>query len=71
MEKLWGKRFSALLIDIVVVTLIIWILSALIYPLIAIAGLYGALNFWFVFAAIISNQYNNEGHNRENQDRFG
>lgn len=53
MEKLWGKRFSALLIDIVVVTLIIWILSALVYPLIAVAGLYGALNFWFVFAAII------------------
>ncbi len=53
MEKLWGKRFSALLIDIVAVTLITWILSALVYPLIAIAGLYGALNFWLVLAAII------------------
>ncbi|MGZ7116899.1 MAG: RDD family protein [Methanobacterium sp.] len=53
MEKLWGKRFLALLIDAVAVTLVIWILSALIYPVIAIAGLYGALNYWLVLAAII------------------
>lgn len=53
MEKILKKRFLALLIDAVVVTLLIWILSALLYPLIAIVGLYGILNFWLVFAAII------------------
>ena len=53
MEKLWGRRFSALIIDIIVVTLVIWILSALIYPLIAIMGIYMVLNLWLVFAAFI------------------
>ncbi len=53
MEKLWGRRFSALIIDIIVVTLIIWILSALIYPFIAIMGIYAVLNLWLVFAALI------------------
>lgn len=53
MENLWGKRFLALLIDIIVVTLIIWILSAIIYPLIAVAGIYGILNYWFILAALI------------------
>lgn len=53
MENLWGKRFLALLIDVIVVTLIIWILSAIIYPLIAVAGIYGILNYWFILAALI------------------
>jgi uncharacterized RDD family membrane protein YckC len=53
MEKLWGKRFFALLIDAVAVTLVIWILSALIYPLIAIAGIYGILNYWLILAALM------------------
>lgn len=53
MENLWGKRFLALLIDVIVVTLVIWILSAIIYPLIAVAGIYGILNYWFILAALI------------------
>ena len=53
MEKLWGRRFLALIIDIFVVSLIIWILSSLIYPLIAIVGLYDVFNLWLVFVAII------------------
>jgi uncharacterized RDD family membrane protein YckC len=53
MEKLWGKRFFALLIDAVAVTLVIWILSALIYPLIAIGGIYGILNYWLILAALM------------------
>ncbi|MGB9936836.1 MAG: RDD family protein [Methanobacterium sp.] len=53
MESLWGKRFLALFIDAVVVSLILWILSALIYPLIAITGTYGVLNYWFILAAIL------------------
>jgi uncharacterized RDD family membrane protein YckC len=53
MESLWGKRFLALLIDVVVVMLIVWILSALIYPLIASAGMYGILNYWLILSALI------------------
>lgn len=53
MESLWGKRFLALLIDAVVLTLLMWILSALIYPLIAIAVIYGILNYWFILAALV------------------
>lgn len=53
MESLWGKRFLALLIDFIVVMLIVWILSALIYPLIASAGMYGILNYWFILSALI------------------
>jgi uncharacterized RDD family membrane protein YckC len=53
MEKLWGRRILALVADFIVVTLVIWILSALVYPLIAIVGLYGVFNLWLVFAAII------------------
>lgn len=53
MEKLWGKRFLALIIDVLVITLIIWVLSALIYPLIAITNIYGILNYWLIITAII------------------
>jgi uncharacterized RDD family membrane protein YckC len=53
MESLWGKRFLALFIDIIVVMLIVWILSALIYPLIASADIYGILNYWLFLSALI------------------
>ena len=53
MENLWGKRFLALLIDILVLTLILWIFTALIYPLIAVANTFGVLNYWLIVAALI------------------
>ena len=53
MENLWEKRFLALLIDIIVVMLVVWILSALIYPLIAVANIYGILNYWLILTALI------------------
>lgn len=52
MDSLFGKRLLALIIDAVAVSLVLWILSALIYPLIAIAGLYFILNFWLILAAV-------------------
>ncbi|MBI5680644.1 MAG: RDD family protein [Methanobacterium sp.] len=57
MEKLWGKRFLALIVDAAVITLIIWVLSALIYPLIAFANIYGILNYWLILTAIIIMAY--------------
>ena len=53
MESLWEKRFLALFIDIIVVMLIVWILSALIYPLIASTDIYGILNYWLILTALI------------------
>jgi len=53
MEKLWGKRFLALFIDALVITLISWIFTALIYPLIAVANIFGILNYWLVLTALV------------------
>lgn len=53
MQKLWGKRFTALIIDFLVITLIIWVLSAIIYPLIAMSNIFGILNYWLIFTALI------------------
>lgn len=53
MQNLYIKRLIALIIDAIAVTLVIWILSALIYPLIALTGLYGVLNYWFILAVIL------------------
>lgn len=53
MEKLWVKRFAALLIDFFIITLIIWITGALIYPLIAIMGTFYILNYWLVLVVLI------------------
>ncbi len=53
MQKLLGKRITALIIDAFAVSLIIWILSALIYPLIALAGAFEILNYWLILAALI------------------
>lgn len=53
MENLLVRRFVALLIDSFILTLIIWITSALIYPLIAIMGTFYVLNYWFVLVVLI------------------
>ena len=53
MQNLWGKRFTALVIDFFVITLIIWVLSAIVYPLIAVANMFGILNYWLILTALI------------------
>lgn len=53
MENLFGKRILALIIDALAITLILWIFSALIYPLIVLAGFFGVLNYWFILAALL------------------
>ena len=38
MENFWGRRFAALLVDIVIITLLLWIISSLIFLLMAGLG---------------------------------
>lgn len=53
MQNLWGKRFAALIIDFLVIMIIMWILSAITYPLIAMANGFSILNYWLILTAII------------------
>jgi uncharacterized RDD family membrane protein YckC len=53
MQSLWRKRFFALIIDIFVITLVTWIIGALLYPLIALAGGFGIFNYWVILAILL------------------
>ena len=53
MHNLWGKRFAALIIDFLIIILITWVYSAIVYPLIAVANIFGVLNYWLIVAALI------------------
>ncbi len=52
MQNLWGKRFAALIIDFLIIMIVIWIFSAIIYPLIAQITIYEILNYWLIVAAL-------------------
>ncbi|MEG3225182.1 MAG: RDD family protein [Methanobacteriales archaeon Met13] len=54
---LWGKRFAAIFIDALIITLFLWVLNALLYPLFAITGAYLALNYWPILAGLIMVAY--------------
>ncbi|MCE7698855.1 MAG: RDD family protein, partial [Methanobacterium paludis] len=53
MQNFWGRRFLALIIDAITITLVLWVISAVIYPLIAAANIFTVLNYWLVLAAFI------------------
>lgn len=53
MQNLWGKRFAALIIDFLIIILVTWIFSAIVYPLIAVANIFGILNYWLIVTALI------------------
>jgi uncharacterized RDD family membrane protein YckC len=53
MENLWGKRFVALLVDIIILTLFMYVVSAVVFLLFAQMGIFSALNYWIFIAAII------------------
>ena len=57
MQNLWGKRFAALIIDFLIVILITWVFSAIVYPLIAAANIFGILNYWLILTAVIVMAY--------------
>ncbi len=48
MQELWGKRIVALIIDAIFITLFMWVLTAILYPLIAFTNLYFVFNFWII-----------------------
>ena len=53
MENYWGRRFAALLVDIIILTLFMYIVSAIVFLLFAQLGIFSALNYWIIIAAII------------------
>jgi uncharacterized RDD family membrane protein YckC len=53
MENFWGRRFAALLVDIIILTLFMYVVSAIVFLLFAQLGIFSALNYWIIIAAII------------------
>ena len=53
MENFWSRRFAALLVDILILTLFMWIVSAVLFMLMAVLGLYSILNLWVFVGALI------------------
>jgi uncharacterized RDD family membrane protein YckC len=53
MENFFRQRFVALLADIVIITLLLWILSSIIFMLLGGVGIFSFLNFWIFIGAII------------------
>ena len=53
MENLWGRRFVALIVDIIILTLFMYIMTAVIFLLFAGVGIFSVLNYWIFMAAII------------------
>jgi uncharacterized RDD family membrane protein YckC len=53
MDNLWGRRFIALLVDIIILTLFMYVVSAIVFLLFAQLGIFSALNYWIIIGAII------------------
>ncbi len=53
MDNFWGKRFVALLVDIIILTLFMYVISAIVFLLFAQLGIFSALNYWIIIGAII------------------
>ena len=57
MQNLWGKRFAALIMDFLIIILITWVFSAIVYPLIAATNIFEILNYWLIVTALITIAY--------------
>ncbi|KAF5089078.1 RDD family protein [Methanobacterium aggregans] len=53
MQNFWGRRLVALIFDGIILTLIMWILSSLLYPLIMATSTFAVLNYWLLLAALM------------------
>lgn len=53
MQGFWGKRLVALIIDIAIITLFLWVLVAILYPLIAAVNIYQILRLWLPLTAVL------------------
>jgi len=50
MPGLWGKRLVALIIDALIITLLLWVIVAVIYPVIVLLNLLVLFNIWVPLA---------------------
>lgn len=53
MESLTKKRFWAFIIDFIVITALMWILSVVIYPVIIVTGYFTIFNYWILLLALV------------------
>ncbi|MEN6592508.1 MAG: RDD family protein, partial [Methanobacterium sp.] len=53
MPGLWGKRLVALIIDALIITLLLWVIVAVIYPVIVLLNLLVLFNIWVPLAAVV------------------
>jgi uncharacterized RDD family membrane protein YckC len=53
MAGLWGKRVVALIVDFLIITLLLWVIVAVIYPLIALLNLFVLFYIWVPLAAVV------------------
>lgn len=53
MAGLWGKRFVSLIIDALIITLFLWVIISVIYPLIVYVNLFILLYVWIPLAAAL------------------
>ena len=53
MQEFWGGRLAALIIDAIFITLLMWVVTAILYPLIAWTNLYPILNYWIVLWGVL------------------
>ena len=57
MPGLWKKRFLALIVDFLIITLLLWVLVAVIYPVIAVLNLFSLFIIWIPIAAVLIAAY--------------
>lgn len=53
MQEFWGGRLAALIVDAIFITLLMWVLTSILYPLIAWANLYPILNYWIILWGVL------------------
>jgi uncharacterized RDD family membrane protein YckC len=53
MQEFWGRRLAALIVDAIFITLLMWVLTAIIYPVLAWNNLYSVLNYWLVLLGVL------------------
>jgi uncharacterized RDD family membrane protein YckC len=53
MPGLWKKRLLALIVDFLIITLLLWVIVAVIYPVIAFLNLFALFIIWIPIAAIL------------------
>ncbi|MTK64039.1 MAG: RDD family protein [Methanobacterium sp.] len=53
MGNFWGRRLIALIVDIIILTLFMWILSGIVFWITASMGIFSTLTYWIFIGAII------------------